>query len=130
MGGVHINQFFRNLIDMTFDFGTIATSVGIGGGVGFLLGYAIKKVIKIVLVLAGLSIAALSYMQMQGIVAINWDKLDGATRGTFAGLGNVTEHFPSMLPGLGDHVLTAISASGIPITGGLAAGFAFGFSKG
>jgi len=115
---------------MTFDLGTLATSVGIGGGIGFLLGYAVKKVIKIVLVLAGLSIAALSYMQVQGIVAVNWDKLDGAARGTFAGLGNATGHFPSLLPGLGEHVLTAMSNSGIPITGGLAAGFAFGFSKG
>ena len=45
---------------MSIDLGTLATSVGVGGGVGFLLGYAVKKVIKIVIVLAGLSIAALS----------------------------------------------------------------------
>jgi uncharacterized membrane protein (Fun14 family) len=115
---------------MSIDLGTLATSVGVGGGVGFLLGYAVKKVIKIVIVLAGLSIAALSYMQVQGIVSVNWDKLDGAARGTFTGLTNATGHFPSMLPGLGDHLLMAMSNSGIPITGGLAAGFAFGFSKG
>jgi uncharacterized membrane protein (Fun14 family) len=115
---------------MSLDLGYLATSIGIGGGVGFLLGYAVKKVIKIVIVLAGLSIGALSYLQIQGIIAINWDKLDGVARWTISGLGNATGQFPSLLPGFGDHILTAMSNSGIPITGGLAAGFAFGFSKG
>jgi uncharacterized membrane protein (Fun14 family) len=115
---------------LNLDLGYLATSIGMGGGVGFLLGYAIKKVIKIVIVLAGLSIAALSYLQIQGVIAINWDKLDGLTRGTMSGLGNTTGQFSSLLPGFGDHILTAVSNSGIPITGGLAAGFAFGLSRG
>jgi uncharacterized membrane protein (Fun14 family) len=115
---------------LSLDLGYLATSIGIGGGVGFLLGYAIKKVIKIVIVLAGLSICALSFLQIQGIIAINWDKLDGLARGTMSGLGNTTGQIPSLLPGIGDHVLTAMSNSGIPITSGLAAGFAFGLSKG
>ena len=101
-----------------------------GGGVGFLLGYAVKKVIKIIIVLAGLSIAALSFLQIQGVIAVNWDKLDGLARGTMSGLGNTTGHFSSLLPGFGDHVLAAMLNSGIPITGGLAAGFAFGLSRG
>lgn len=115
---------------MSLDLGYLATTIGIGGGVGFLLGYAIKKVIKIVIVLAGLSIAALSFLQIQGVIAVNWDKLDGLARGTMSGLGNTTGQFPSLLPGFGDHILTAISNSGIPITSGLAAGFAFGLSRG
>lgn len=56
---------------MNFDLGNLATSVGIGGGLGFLVGYAVKKIFKIILVLAGLSIATLSYLQLQGIVAVN-----------------------------------------------------------
>ena len=63
---------------MNFDLGTLATSVGIGGGLGFLVGYAVKKIFRFILVLAGLSIATLSYLQLQGIVAVNWDKLDSA----------------------------------------------------
>jgi uncharacterized membrane protein (Fun14 family) len=115
---------------LSLDLGYLATTIGIGGGVGFLLGYAIKKVIKIVIVLAGLSIAALSFLQIQGVIAVNWDKLDGLARGTMSGLGNTTAQFPTLLPGFGDHILTAISNSGIPITSGLAAGFAFGLSRG
>ncbi len=97
---------------------------------GFLVGYAVKKVFKIIIVLAGLSIAALSYLQVQGIIAVNWDKLDHAARGTLTGFGNATAQFPAVDPALGDQIFTAMSNSGIPLTGGLAAGFAFGFSRG
>ena len=114
---------------MNFDLGNLATSVGIGGGLGFLVGYAVKKIFKIILVLAGLSIATLSYLQFQGIVAVNWDKLDSAARGTLTGF-NATSQFPSVAPALGEQILTAMSNSGIPLTGGLGAGFAFGFSRG
>jgi uncharacterized membrane protein (Fun14 family) len=114
---------------MNFDLGNLATSVGIGGGLGFLVGYAVKKIFKIILVLAGLSIATLSYLQFQGIVAVNWDKLDSAARGTLTSF-NATSQFPAVAPALGEQILTAMSNSGIPLTGGLAAGFAFGFSRG
>jgi uncharacterized membrane protein (Fun14 family) len=114
---------------MNFDLGNLATSVGIGGGLGFLVGYAVKKIFKIILVLAGLSIATLSYLQLQGIVAVNWDKLDSAARGTLTGF-NATSQLPAVAPALGEQILTAMSNSGIPLTGGLAAGFAFGFSRG
>ena len=113
---------------MNFDLGNLATSVGIGGGLGFLVGYAVKKIFKIILVLAGLSIATLSYLQLQGIVAVNWDKLDSAARGTLT--INATSQLPAVAPALGEQILTAMSNSGIPLTGGLAAGFAFGFSRG
>ena len=114
---------------MNFYLGNLATSVGIGGGLGFLVGYAVKKIFKIILVLAGLSIATLSYLQLQGIVAVNWDKLDSAARGTLTGF-NATSQFPAVAPALSEQILTAMSNSGIPLTGGLAAGFAFGFSRG
>src|SRR4029079_10083344 len=110
---------------MNFDLGNLATSVGIGGGLGFLVGYAVKKIFKIILVLAGLSIATLSYLQFQGIVAVNWDKLDSAAMGTLTG-SNATSRSAAAAAALGEQVRTAMSNSGIPLPGGFAAGFAFG----
>jgi uncharacterized membrane protein (Fun14 family) len=51
------------------------STVGFGGIVGFLVGLAIKYVIKMLAIVAGLFFAALAYLQSQGILNINWDKL-------------------------------------------------------
>jgi uncharacterized membrane protein (Fun14 family) len=52
-------------------------AVTIGGGFfgGILIGYALKKIIKVVAIIAGFSLAALAYLQYQQIANINWDKL-------------------------------------------------------
>ena len=52
-------------------------AVTVGGGFlgGIVIGYALKKVIKIVAIIAGFFLAALAYLQYQQIASINWDKL-------------------------------------------------------
>jgi uncharacterized membrane protein (Fun14 family) len=109
--------------------GGLATSVGIGGFLGFLMGYAIKKILKIIIIVAGLLVGILYYLQYNGLVSLDWSKLEAA-------LGNAMTNFSGfnlstpLLPGISDQILDALSNSGIPLTGGFAAGFAFGFSKG
>ena len=49
----------------------LATTVGLGGIVGFLIGFALKQIIKILAVIAGLLFVALMYFQTQGIININ-----------------------------------------------------------
>jgi uncharacterized membrane protein (Fun14 family) len=51
----------------------------IGGGFfgGLLLGYAIKKVVKLAAVIVGLFIAGLAYLQYQQVASFNWDKIEG-----------------------------------------------------
>ena len=46
----------------------------IGGGffVGILIGYALKKIVKIVAIVGGLFFAGLAYLQYQHIANINW----------------------------------------------------------
>jgi uncharacterized membrane protein (Fun14 family) len=53
------------------------TAATMGGGflVGVLIGYALKKVIKLVSVIVGLFLAGLAYLQYQEIANINWNKL-------------------------------------------------------
>jgi uncharacterized membrane protein (Fun14 family) len=48
---------------------------GIGGIGGFIVGYAIKKISKLVVVLIGLFIIALVYLSTQGIININYQAL-------------------------------------------------------
>jgi uncharacterized membrane protein (Fun14 family) len=69
-----------------------SVSATIGGGFfgGMLLGYALKKVLKLIAVVFGLFLAGLAYLQYQQIAFFNWDKIEGAistiantTTGTF-----------------------------------------------
>jgi uncharacterized membrane protein (Fun14 family) len=54
-------------------FGPTAATMGGGFFVGVLIGYALKKVIKLVAVIVGLFLAGLAYLQSQQIASINWN---------------------------------------------------------
>jgi uncharacterized membrane protein (Fun14 family) len=54
----------------------IATSVGLGGITGFLLGYFIRKIIKIILFAVGGLLALLMYLQYQGLITVNMAKIE------------------------------------------------------
>ena len=56
-------------------FGPAAATLGGGFFVGVLIGYALKKVIKMVVVIVGLFLAGLAYLQYHQIANINWNKL-------------------------------------------------------
>jgi uncharacterized membrane protein (Fun14 family) len=53
-------------------------SAAVGGGFfgGVLLGYAIKKVVKLIAVIAGLFIAGLAYLQYHQIASIDWNRIE------------------------------------------------------
>lgn len=64
----------------------ISASAGVSGGFigGLLLGFALKKVVKLIAVIVGLFIAGLTYLQYHQIASFNWDKIEG----TLAPLAN------------------------------------------
>jgi uncharacterized membrane protein (Fun14 family) len=100
-------------------------SATIGGGFfgGLLLGYAIKKVVKLIAVIVGLFIAGLAYLQYQQIASFDWNRIEAMAG---AALGNVTAHIST-----NQEIATlAMSNFGIPLTGSMSAGFAVGFMKG
>ena len=68
----------------------------VGGGFfgGILIGYALKKIIKIVAIIAGFFLAALAYLQYQQIANINWDKLQAISEDTLTTLANATQQIP------------------------------------
>ena len=48
---------------------------------GFLIGFTIKRIMKILAVIAGVFFAALLYLESQHIVNVNWDKLQAISNG-------------------------------------------------
>jgi uncharacterized membrane protein (Fun14 family) len=111
---------------MNVDFAFIGSSLGFGAVAGFLIGFAVKKAIKIMMLIIGLFFASLAYLNYQGIVSINWDKLGATATGASTGLGNTT----GQIAGISDQVTPTLINFGIPLTGSFAAAFVLGFMKG
>jgi uncharacterized membrane protein (Fun14 family) len=107
----------------------------LGGGFfgGILIGYALKKVIKILSIVVGLFLAGLAYLQSQEIAKINWDKLQSVSQGAISNLANATtQQISNNIGGGNDHTVATIAMANfrIPLTGSMATGFAVGFMKG
>ncbi|MGB9778056.1 MAG: FUN14 domain-containing protein [Candidatus Bathyarchaeales archaeon] len=95
----------------------LAYQLGLGGIGGFIVGFAVKKLSKLIAILIGLFIIALIYLGTQGIISINygalWEKLEGV-------MGFLGQAF-SWLIGL---------ISIIPFMGSFVVGFLLGFKLG
>jgi uncharacterized membrane protein (Fun14 family) len=117
-------------------FGPAAATMGGGFFIGILIGYALKKVIKLVAVIVGLFLAGLAYLQYHQIANINWNKLQQISEGTITTFSNVIiMQIPGISSGSGadSHAAAAsvaMTSFGIPLTGSMSAGFAIGFIKG
>ena len=61
---------------------------------GILIGYALKKIIKIVAIITGFFLAALAYLQYQQIANIKWDGLQTISEDTLTTLANTTQQIP------------------------------------
>jgi uncharacterized membrane protein (Fun14 family) len=117
-------------------FGSTAATLGGVFFVGVLIGYALKKVIKLVAVIVGLFFAGLAYLQYHQIDNINWNKLQKVSENAITTLTNLIIQIPGISSGSGDvHTaaagsLLAMANFGIPFTGRMSAGFTLGFMKG
>jgi uncharacterized membrane protein (Fun14 family) len=120
------------MMNIVESFGPTAATMGAGFFVGILIGYALKKIIKILTVIVGLFLAGLAYLQYHLIANINWNKLQTVSESGIITLSNVIIHIQSS--GDGHAAATASSFAmtsfGIPLTGSMSAGFTIGFMKG
>ena len=112
----------------TENFSSIAATIGGGFLVGILIGYAIKKVVKVVAIIVGLFFAGLAYLQYQQIVTINWNKVPQLSQNVVETLANATTQIPGLNSGHPADI--AISNFGIPLTGSMSVGFTIGFVRG
>ena len=95
-------------------------------------GYAIKKVMKIAVVVVGLFVAGLAYLSYKGWIDVKWMEMENATRTT---LTNVTGQAVHVLDNTASQFAThssTIAASGLPIAAGLGfvPGLMVGFKRG
>src|SRR5215216_3983043 len=99
------------------NFSSLATTLGSGFFVGILVGYALKKVIKIAAVILGLSLTALAYLQYHQIVTINCDKLQEISESDVIAFENIIMQIPNI--GLNEYKTSelALCNFGIPLTG-------------
>jgi len=98
----------------------IATSVGGGFFIGILLGYFVKKVIKVLMFVAGGIVGLLLYLQQQQIISVNIERLEGSSTTI---LTTLSSSFDKMTQ-IGD-----VSSLGIPLAASIAAGFTVAMAK-
>lgn len=107
------------------EIGIAATSLGGGFFGGIVIGYALKKVAKMLAIVLGLFLAGLAYLQYQGIASMNWNKMENLTQVATQTIVNASQHG---IPGVvSQH---GFDSWGLPLTGGMAMGFTIGFMKG
>ena len=88
--------------------------LGIGGTGGFLIGYATKKIAKIIAVFLGLYSMSLLYLNQIGVITMNYERFVNVASTSAT---NLTNFFVSSLGGL-------------PLAAGFIGGFALGIKKG
>ncbi len=99
----------------------VVTSMGGSFFIGVLLGYFVKKIIKIIMFVTGGIVGFLLYLQHQQIISVNIEKLEALS--TF-----IITSFASSLDKI-THI-SDVNSLGVPLVGGLSAGFAIGITKG
>ena len=88
--------------------------LGIGGTGGFLVGYATKKIAKIIAVFLGLYAASLLYLNHIGVITMNYERFMSVASASTTNIAN----------------FLASSLGGLPFSAGFIGGFALGVKKG
>jgi uncharacterized membrane protein (Fun14 family) len=101
------------------DVAQLGLDLGTGGVVGGVMGFAAKKIAKIVAVIVGLQLAAFKFLESEGILQVDWGRISG---GILDAGGAATSNQPP------DFVMSVLST--LSVSGGFAAGFMAGFKLG
>ncbi len=91
--------------------GDFLLDMGYAGFAGFVVGFAVRRVLNLFLLLLGLYILSLMWLASKGIISVNWDQLFVLFRGMFEG-------FTAFVQGL---------IKKLAFAGSFAIGFAIGF---
>jgi uncharacterized membrane protein (Fun14 family) len=114
--------------DLAYDIGFMLTSVSSGGIAGFLIGYAVKKGIKIIVSIAGLFLAGLAYLNYKGLVSVDWEKIASVSNKAITDFSLGSAGYASSV--MDSQVVPTMMNFGVPLTGSFAAGFILGCLRG
>ena len=92
---------------------------GSGAVIGGIIGFAAKKIAKLIAVIVGLELALFKFLESRGILSVDWERLSGGMTG--AAKGAATGAPP-------DWIMTVLST--LSISSGFTGGFLLGFKKG
>jgi len=98
-------------------FPSLVYQLGIGGVGGFVVGFTVKKISKLIIFLIGLLIIVLLYLGTSGIISINYGALWEALKGSFSFAGQAAGWLIALV-------------SLIPFMGSFIVGFLLGFKLG
>lgn len=105
-----------DLLAPQLDPNQLGLELGTGAVVGGIVGFAARKLAKLVAVVVGLELALFKYLESRAIIAVDWDRLGGgfvtASRDAAGGTP------PSWLQS---------TVSTVPVSAGFAGGFLVGF---
>jgi len=95
----------------------LITQLGAGGIIGLCIGYALKKMAKIVAAVVGLFSLGLIYLESQGLISVDWLGVEAWGNTALSSLGQL------------EGVLGTILAN-LPFAGGAIVGFGIGVKMG
>ncbi|WP_152041272.1 FUN14 domain-containing protein [Salinigranum salinum] len=105
------------MVDINFT--QLGLELGSGAIIGGIIGFAAKKVAKIVAIIVGLELALFKFLESRQIITVDWGALTG-------GMLGATEAAATGAPP--DWVMTILST--LSISAGFTGGFLLGFKKG
>lgn len=109
---------------------SLGIEVGGGGVLGFLTGYAAKKVVKVVAILVGAQLAVFKFLETRGVLEVNWERLyTGAGNATTAAANATVGGNENPGEGAGGGLFESV-LSALPVGGGFAVGAFVGFKRG
>ena len=97
---------------------TIGLEMGTGAVIGGLIGFAAKKIAKIIAVIIGLELALFRFLETKGYISVDWDAISGGLVGT-------GEQAAAQGSGWLEAVISTLS-----IGAGFTGGFLVGFKRG
>jgi uncharacterized membrane protein (Fun14 family) len=92
---------------------------GSGAVVGGIIGFAAKKVAKVIAILVGLELALFKFLESRGILTVDWERLTGG----------VAEASQSAASGAPPSWLSTILST-LSVSAGFTGGFMLGFRRG
>ncbi len=98
---------------------TLGLEFGGGAGIGAIIGFAAKKVAKLIAVIIGFELALFKFLESRGILTVDWDRLTG-------GMLDLTQAANGAAPP--SWVNTILST--LSVSAGFTGGFLVGFKKG
>jgi uncharacterized membrane protein (Fun14 family) len=111
---------------MAGPFGIDFTQLGIdlGGGalIGSIIGFAAKKLAKVIAVIIGLELALFKFLESRGILSVDWEALSAG----FVNAGNAATNAATGTPP--SWVMTVLET--LSISAGFTGGFLVGFKRG